>query len=121
VEAQVEALPVTVDEDTPVHFGSCDVSKKYNTLNYERPVALIAFQMNVFDIFHKTSVHSTHLFDHCLRSGHFPVPWKDAKVIILPKPGKEPKYSPNLRPFNLLSTTGKLSEKVVLRTIRKHT
>jgi hypothetical protein len=39
-------------------------------------------------------VHLTHLFNHCLRLGHFPAPWTLAKIITLPKPGKDWKISP---------------------------
>jgi hypothetical protein len=49
-----------------------------------------------------------------------PNPWKEAKVITLPKPGKDPKFPPNLRPISLLSTTGKFLEKVILKIIQKH-
>jgi hypothetical protein len=66
-------------------------------------------------------VHLTHLFNHCLRLGHFPVPWKEAKIITLPKPGKDNKFPPNLRPISLLSTKGKVFQKVILRTTQKHT
>jgi hypothetical protein len=60
-------------------------------------------------------VHLTHLFNHCLRFGHFLAPRKEAKVITLPKPDKEPKFSPHICPISLLSTTGKLCEKLILR------
>jgi hypothetical protein len=50
---------------------------------------------------------------------HFPKPWKEAKVITLPKPGEDRKFFQNLRPISLLSTTGKLFEKVFLKLLQK--
>jgi hypothetical protein len=64
-------------------------------------------------------VHLTHLFNHCLWLGRFPAPWNEAKIIILPKPGKDPKFPQNLRPIRQLCTTEKLFEKMILRTIQK--
>jgi hypothetical protein len=64
-------------------------------------------------------VHLTHFFNHCFRLSHFPNPWNEAKVITLPKPGKAPKFPQNLRPINLLSTTGKLIEKVILKVSKR--
>jgi hypothetical protein len=65
-------------------------------------------------------VHLTHLFNHWLRTGHFPATWKETKIITLPKPSTDPKFSQNLCPISLLSITGKLFEKTILRTIQKH-
>jgi hypothetical protein len=66
-------------------------------------------------------VNLTHLFNHRLQLGHFPVPWKEAKTITLLKPGKDPIFPQNLCPISLLATTGKLFEKLILRRIQKHT
>jgi hypothetical protein len=38
----------------------------------------------------------------------------------LPKPGKDPKFHKNSRPISLLSTTGKLFEKEILKILQKH-
>jgi hypothetical protein len=43
-----------------------------------------------------------------------------AKVITLPKAGKDPKFPQNLRPISLLSTTDKLFEKVILKILQTH-
>jgi hypothetical protein len=64
--------------------------------------------------------HLTHLINHCLRLSHFPNHWKEAKTITLPKPAKDPKFPQNLLPISLLSTTGKLFEKVILKILQKH-
>jgi hypothetical protein len=65
-------------------------------------------------------VHLTHLFNHCLRLSHIPKPWKAAKVVTLPKPGKSQIFPENLRPISLLSTPGKPFEKVILKIVQRH-
>jgi hypothetical protein len=61
-----------------------------------------------------------HLFNHCIRLLHFPTSWKEAKVVALPKPGKDPKFPQNLHPIGLLSSTGKVFEGVVLEIVQGH-
>jgi hypothetical protein len=68
----------------------------------------------------RSLVHLTHLFNHCLRLSHFPNSWKVAKIKTLPKPSKDPKFSQNVRLISLLSTTGKLFEKFILRILQRH-
>jgi hypothetical protein len=67
----------------------------------------------------RSLVHIMHLFNHCLRLCHFLASWKEARIIALPKPSKNPKFPQKLRPISLLSTTGKLFEKLIL--IHRHT
>jgi hypothetical protein len=54
------------------------------------------------------------------RLSHFPTSWKEAIVVALPKPGKDPKFTQNLRPINLLPSTGKVFEKVILEIVKRH-
>jgi hypothetical protein len=65
-------------------------------------------------------VYLTHLFNHCLCLSHIPKPWKEAKVITLVKPSKNPEFPQNLRTICLLPTTGKLFEKVILKILQRH-
>jgi hypothetical protein len=60
------------------------------------------------------------LINHCIRLSHFPTSWKEAKVVALPKPGENPKFPQNLHPISLLSSTGKVFEKVILEIVKRH-
>jgi hypothetical protein len=62
----------------------------------------------------------THVFKHCLWLSHFTKPWKEAKVITLLKPGKDPTVPQNLCPISLLHIKGKLSEKVILKIVQRY-
>jgi hypothetical protein len=44
-----------------------------------------------------------------------------SKAMTLPKPGKDPKFLQNLSPISLLSTTGKLFEKVIVKIVQWYT
>lgn len=58
------------------------------------------------------------LFQRCLLIGHHPRPFKTAKVIIIPKPGKNNYTIPKAyRPISLLSCLGKGLERLVARRI----
>jgi endonuclease/exonuclease/phosphatase family metal-dependent hydrolase len=58
----------------------------------------------------------THLFDNCLTTGSHP--WKNAKVVVIPKPGKPDYSAPKAyRPIALLECCGKLLEKIVAKRI----
>jgi hypothetical protein len=62
----------------------------------------------------------THLFNHCFQLSHFPKPWKEAKVIMSPKPSKDTKFPQNLHLISLLFTAGKLFEKAILIIVQRY-
>ncbi|GFY56704.1 probable RNA-directed DNA polymerase from transposon X-element [Trichonephila inaurata madagascariensis] len=63
----------------------------------------------------------TKVFNRCLAHNYFPKAWKHAIITVLPKPGKDDKLAINYRPISLLSTMGKIFEKIVLKRIQKFT
>jgi len=56
----------------------------------------------------------TAIYNHSFRLRHFPAPWKIAKVILIPKPGKDPLFPENHRPISLLPVLGKVLERLIL-------
>jgi hypothetical protein len=60
------------------------------------------------------------LFTACMTFGYFPKAWKSAIGVLIPKPDKDPHIVTNYRPISLLSTTGKLFEKVIARRMHGH-
>lgn len=58
------------------------------------------------------------IFNLCNKQCYFPTPWKIAKTIAIPKPGKDPKDPQSYRPIALLSCFSKVYEKTILNKLR---
>jgi hypothetical protein len=59
----------------------------------------------------------TIIYNACLRASYFPLDWKIGKVVAISKPGKDRKLPRNYRPITLLSTIGKIFEKLILNRL----
>ncbi|KAF7676609.1 RNA-directed DNA polymerase from mobile element jockey [Astathelohania contejeani] len=57
------------------------------------------------------------VYNTILASGHVPGVFKTAKIICLPKPGKDRTVPGNYRPISLLEKTGKCFEKIISNRI----
>ncbi|GFU13408.1 probable RNA-directed DNA polymerase from transposon X-element [Trichonephila clavipes] len=64
--------------------------------------------------------HLTKIYNQCLIKNHFPTQWKQANVLMLPKPSQGHKFSQIYWPISLLSTTAKVFERIVLKRIQTH-
>jgi hypothetical protein len=60
------------------------------------------------------------LYTACLVYGYFPSEWKDAVGVMLLKANKDDKSPNNYRPISLLSTVGKLFEKIISKRMQTH-
>lgn len=58
-------------------------------------------------------VFLTNIYNSCLKLQYFPSSWKTAKVVPIPKPGKPLNRPDSYRPISLLSSLGKLLEKII--------
>jgi len=62
------------------------------------------------------------LFNQCLHIENFPTPWKDAKLIIIPKPGKKDRTTTGAyRPIRLVPTLGKALEPLIIHRLETET
>ena len=61
------------------------------------------------------------LFTACLVNGYFPKQWRHARVVFIPKPGKDPTLTDSYRPISLLSTIGKVLERLINEEITSNT
>lgn len=55
----------------------------------------------------------TAYYNECWRTGKLPRSWKDARTVLIPKPGKPPNID-NLRPISLTSCMGKVFEHMLM-------
>lgn len=59
----------------------------------------------------------TIIINAMFRLHHFPDQWKNAQIILIPKPGKCPELVTSYRPISLLTVLSKIAEKVILKRI----
>lgn len=65
----------------------------------------------------KAAAKLVKIFNAALTLGHIPKPWKVAEVIVIPKAGKPLDLASSYRPISLLSTIGKLFERLYLKRL----
>jgi hypothetical protein len=100
----------------------CDIHKLANSFKLKKVCGHDGIPNECFRHFpRRPLVHLPHLFNHCHWLSHFQKPWKEAKVITLPKPSKDPKFPQHLHLISLLPITGKLFKKVTLKIVQRHT
>jgi hypothetical protein len=68
----------------------------------------------------KTISHICHIFNSCSRAEYFPHEWKQAVIIMIPKPGKDVLNPKNFRPISLLNSISKVFERLLLNRIQYH-
>ena len=59
-------------------------------------------------------------FNNCTETKTIPKLWRQAKVVALLKPGKDPSVAKSFRPISLLCRTYKLFERLILSRIAEH-
>jgi hypothetical protein len=99
----------------------CHLQKLLNSLKLKKVCGIDAIPNECLGhLPRRPLVQLTHLNNYCIRLSLFPTSWKEPKAEALPKPGKDPKLPQNLRPISLLSSTGKVFEKVIFEIVKRH-
>jgi hypothetical protein len=62
----------------------------------------------------------TTIYNSMLRMSYYPIMWKFAQIIMIPKPGKPANEVNSYQPICLLPVTSKLFEKLLLKRIRNN-
>jgi hypothetical protein len=121
VENTVQALLASVDDAPFKVVRPCELHKLANSLKLRKACGLGGIPNECLQhLPRRPLVHLTHLFNQCLWQSHFPKPWKQARFITLPIPGKAPKFPQNLRLISILSTTCKLLENNMKNSTKAH-
>ena len=60
----------------------------------------------------------TYIFNAIIRLRYVPSAWKEAQVIMIPKPGKPTDLTSSYRPISLLPVASKLFEKLLLKRLK---
>jgi hypothetical protein len=121
VETTAQALLASVSGTLLRKVRPCDIHNLANSLKLRKASGLDGIPNECLrHLPRRPLVRLRHLLNNCLWLSHFPKPWKEVKVITLPKPSKDPKCPQNLRPISLLSTTGKLFEKINLKIVQRY-
>lgn len=96
-------------------FSPAEVKREINLTNsFKAPgYDLIVGQM-LKHLPRKGIVFLTTIYNGMLRLCYFPIQWKFAHVIMIPKPGKPPTEATSYRPISLLPIMSKIFERLLL-------
>jgi hypothetical protein len=121
LEARVQALIEIEVKNPPERIRPCDFQKLINLLTLKKVCGIDGIPNECLrHLPRRPLVHLTHFIKHCIRLSHLPTSWKKAKVVTLPKPGKDTKFPQNIYPICLLPSTDKVFEKVILDVFQRH-
>uniref|UniRef100_A0A2M4CKD9 Putative reverse transcriptase n=1 Tax=Anopheles darlingi TaxID=43151 RepID=A0A2M4CKD9_ANODA len=97
--------PVT---NTELH----DIAKRLNPRKAPGPDGIPNAAVRTALLEHTDTIRR--VFQQHLESGVFPEEWKRQRLVLLPKPGKQPGPASALRPLCMISNLGKVFERVIL-------
>jgi hypothetical protein len=82
-------------DDTPLEkIRPCDTQKLIKPLKFRKECGIYGIQNECLKhLPRRPLVHLTHLFNHYLLLSYFSKSWKDAEIMSLPTPAKNPEFT----------------------------
>ena len=105
----------------PPRVTSEEVAAILRTLDNRKAPGPDGVNHGTLKLLHRHHPHILpHLYTACLALGYFPRSWCAGRVVFVPKPGKDATLPESYRPITLLSTIGKVFERVLNTTLLEH-
>lgn len=116
VDSKVASILNTESDDLPIKFTTPNEIKKIiNSLKTKKAPGPDGISNKVLKCLPLKGICAlTAIYNASLRLSCFPIAFKQANVILIPKPGKDPLLTSNHRPISLLPCLGKILEKIIL-------
>ena len=114
----LENFPCTVPQEHKITAEQV-CSALMSTKNMKAPGFDGVFNMVLKKLSNRVHLLLSSIFNRCLELHYYPSIWKIAKIIPIRKPGKDPTLASSYRPISLLSSLGKLFEKLILNRMMK--
>lgn len=108
-----------IDRSTPKHVTPVEVAQLIKKLSLRKaPGPDNILNTALRNLGRKGMAALTNIFNATLRLRHFPTQWRTASVIVLPKPRQNLSFPQSYRPISLLSSIGKLLERIILARLQ---
>lgn len=117
--AEVASAPVDVPDDQNITADEVITAIK-GMKNMKAPGFDGILNLELKNLSRECYIHISNIFNNCLTLAYYPAQWKLAKVIPIPKPGKDPSSSRSYRPISLLSSLSKVLEKLLMVRVMNH-
>jgi hypothetical protein len=109
-----------INKNDKIKFTLADISNQINSINLKKapgPDNITGKAIKSLPI--EGHVVLMHIMNGINRLHHVPKIWKQAKIILIPKPGKDPSKTNSYRPISLLPIFSKIYEKLLHQLIKE--
>ncbi|KAK2578299.1 hypothetical protein KPH14_011921 [Odynerus spinipes] len=100
------------------HFSPVEIKTEIQYLNSKKAPGYDLITAKLLQELPKKAIMAiTQIYNAVIKKQYFPIQWKFAEIILVPKPGKPPQERTSYRPISLLPVLSKLFEKLIQRRL----